>query len=115
MSVNPRGGHNVIAVPVPPLDPFVRSRWEHYDPHLVSDDPAFTHAHVTLLSPWIDEPTPDDLAQIAEAASSLAPFDYDLSKVHVTPSGIVHLLPEPAAPFSRLTALLRAAFPQCVP
>jgi hypothetical protein len=109
------GGHSVLAVPVPALEPFVRGRWEHYDRSLVSRDPSFTHAHVTLLAPWLDAPTAADLAVVAEVAATTSAFDFDLADVEALPDGIIHLRPEPAGPFSRLTALLWEAFPQCPP
>lgn len=108
-------GHSVLLVPVPALEPFVRSRWEHYDPDLVSADPAFTHAHVTLLAPYLPDPTAADLAMIAALASDTTPFEFVLGEVAAFPDGIVHLRPQPAAPFARLTARLWEAFPQCPP
>lgn len=109
------GGHAVLLVPVPQLEPFVRSRWEHYDPALVSADPAFTHAHVTLLAPFLPRPTDEDLAVVGSIVAGTEPFAFELADVAVFPDGIVHLRPEPAAPFARLTARLWEAFPQCPP
>lgn len=111
----PEPGHTVLVVPVPELEPFVRGRWEHYEPAMVSTDPAFTHAHVTALAPYLPEPTPADLALLAEIAAGTEPFDYLLDDVAAFPNGIVHLRPEPAAPFAALTARLWEAFPQCPP
>lgn len=108
-------GHSVLLIPAPPLEPFVRSRWEHYDPALVSTDPSFTHAHVTLLSPWMREPSPDDLATVANIVADTAAFGFELRQVAAFPDGIIHLRPEPVAPFTRLTERLCAAFPQCPP
>lgn len=108
-------GHSVLLVPVPVLEPFVRSRWEHYDPALVSADPGFTHAHVTLLSPWLRDPGPDELAVVADIVADTAAFGFELGQVAAFPDGIIHLRPEPAAPFSRLASRLWEAFPQCPP
>ena len=52
------GGHAVLQIPVPELEPFVRQRHEHYDPHFVSTDPAFVHAHITVLGPFLP---PEDI------------------------------------------------------
>lgn len=107
--------HTVLAVPVPALEPYVRGRWQHYDPAWVSRDPAFTHAHVTALAPFLPEPTPEDLAVVAAIARSTPAFGYTLDAVAAFPDGIIHLVPEPAGPFATLTAQLWAAFPQCPP
>ena len=108
-------GHSVLLVPVPALEPFVRSRWEHYDPALASTDPGFTHAHVTLLSPWLREPTAEDLDVVGGIVAETEAFGFELAEVRSFPDGIIHLRPEPAAPVARLTARLWAAFPQCPP
>ena len=109
-------GHTVLLVPVPALEPFVRARWEHYDPAWVSDDPAFAHAHITLLSPFLAGPLPLDARRALDRLLAGHPaFDFDLRRVATFPNGIVHLLPDPDAGFRRLTADLVAAFPQCPP
>ena len=59
-------GHSVLQVPVPGLEPFVRARTEHYDTDYLSADPAFTHAHVTALGPFL--PEVDDAAAATIAA-----------------------------------------------
>ncbi|GAA5032213.1 2'-5' RNA ligase family protein [Terrabacter aeriphilus] len=110
-------GHAVLQVPVPPLEPFVLARTRHYDLDYVSADPAFTHAHVTALGPFLDltDQTVEALGQVGEIASGTAPFDFTLDTVDTFPNGIVHLLPAPSAPFAQLTAQLADAFPQCPP
>lgn len=110
-----RGGHSVLVVPVPELEPVVRGRWEHYEPGWVSTDPAFTHAHVTALAPYLREPSADDLALVAEVAAGTPAFDYVLVDLDVFPGGTIHLRPEPAAPFADLTERLCTSFPQCPP
>lgn len=114
--VGPRA-HAVLQVPVPQLEPFVLVRTRHYDLDYVSADPAFTHAHVTALGPFLAlaDQTPDALGMVGEIASGTEPFDFTLETVDTFPNGIVHLLPSPSAPFARLTARLAHAFPQCPP
>ena len=107
--------HSVLAVPVPALEPYVRSRWEHYDPAWVSRDPAFTHAHITVLAPFLPAPSAADLALVAEIVRTTPAFDYRLAEVAAFPDGIVHAVPEPSGPFAELTARLWRAFPQCPP
>ena len=108
-------GHSVLVVPVPELEPFARGRWEHYLPSWVSDDPAFTHAHITALSPYLPRPTAADLARIAVVAKATAPFDYELREIQELPDGFLQVPPDPAAPFVALTHALWEAFPQCPP
>jgi len=105
----------VLAVPVAALEPYVRARWEHYDPAWTSRDPAFTHAHITLLAPFLPAPTAADLDRVAEIARATPAFDFRLAEVAVFPDGIIHAVPEPAGPFADLTARLWRAFPQCPP
>jgi hypothetical protein len=111
------GGHTVLQVPVPELEPFVRARAEHYDRAWVSDDPCFTHAHVTALGPFVDAAglTEHAVARVADVARTTSPFDFILEAVDTFPNGIIHLLPEPEGPFRALTARLCAAFPDHPP
>jgi hypothetical protein len=108
-------GHSVLAVPVAPLEPFVRARTERYDASFVSADPGFGHAHVTLLGPWLPEPTADELDVVAATVAAEPPFAYALEELAQTPLGLLMVAPAPAAPFERLTAALVRAFPQTPP
>ena len=110
-------GHSVLLVPVPALEPFVLERHRHYDEAYVSSDPAFVHAHVTALGPFLppQEVTDEVVRTIAEIACGTTPFDFDLEQVATFPNGIVHLLPKPGDAFRALTTALARAFPQCPP
>lgn len=108
-------GHSVLVVPVPELEPFVLGRWMHYLPGWVSRDPAFTHAHVTALAPYLPRPTAADLAGVAAVARATEPFDYVLREVEELADGFIQVRPEPAEPFAALTGALWDAFPQCPP
>ncbi|WP_242652737.1 2'-5' RNA ligase family protein [Intrasporangium flavum] len=110
-------GHGVLLVPVPMLEPFVLERHRHYDEAYVSSDPAFVHAHVTALGPFLapDQVTDEVVAALDEITCATAPFDFTLRRVATFPNGIVHLLPEPDDAFRALTAALSQAFPQCPP
>jgi hypothetical protein len=108
-------GHSVLVVAVPELEPFARGRWMHYAPAWVSRDPAFTHAHITALAPYLPSPTAADLDRVAAIAETTAPFDYVLRAVEELPDGFLQVRPEPAAPFAALTGALWEAFPQCPP
>ena len=108
-------GHSVLVVPVPSLDPYVRNRTACYDASFLASDPAFVHAHITVLGPWLPAPHPDELATVAGVVASCGAFDYLLEAVEEFPDGVIHLRPEPEQPFADLTAALVAAFPQCPP
>jgi hypothetical protein len=110
-------GHTVLQVPVPALEPFVRTRAAHYDPAWVSDDAGFVHAHVTALAPFLPAAALDRPAQgrVAEIVAETAAFTFELARVATFPNGIIHLLPEPSEPFRELTARLVEAFPECPP
>jgi hypothetical protein len=110
-----RKGHSVLVVPVPALEPFMVERTRYYDPSFLSADPAFVHAHITLLAPWLPQPSPDDLERVGKLAAATPPFSFTLADLRVFAGGTIHLAPEPAAPFQALTAELVAAFPQCPP
>lgn len=108
-------GHTVLQVPVPPLESFVRARHEHYDREWVSADPSFTHAHVTALGPWLQDPGHAALSEIEEITAQVPPFDFVLARVATFPNGIIHLVPEPDRSFRELTDRLVEAFPACPP
>lgn len=109
--------HTVLQIPVPELEPFVRARAAHYDADYVSPDPAFVHAHVTALGPFLPPGRLDAtaLAVVAEIARTTAGFTFELARIGTFPNGIIHLLPEPDEPFRRLTARLWEAFPDFPP
>ncbi|MBM7519877.1 2'-5' RNA ligase family protein [Nocardioides nitrophenolicus] len=107
--------HTVLVVPVPALEAYIRGRWEHYDPAWVSRDPAFTHAHITALAPFRPTPSGADLARVEAIAADTPAFTFTLDEVRAFPDGLVHAVPEPAAPFAALTDRLWRAFPDCPP
>lgn len=106
-------GTSSLVVPVPALEAWVRAQSAHYDPAYVSSDPTFAHAHVTLLSPFMPaaELSDDVFSRVGEVLSRHRPFRVRLERVDVFPDGIIHLVPEPPSPLSRIAADLVAAFP----
>lgn len=108
-------GHTVLAVPVPELDAYVRARTLHYDPAYLAADPAFGQAHVTLLGPWLREPSAADFELVADLASRNDPFEFSLHNLAVFPDGIIHLLADPDDRFRALTAELVVLFPDYQP
>ena len=107
--------HSVLQLPVPPLEDWVRERTRHYDAGFVSADPEFGHAHITVLAPFVPDPTPTDLAAVAEIASDTAPFEVRLGEVDTFPNGIIHLRIDPEEPVRAMTRAALAAFPGLTP
>ncbi len=108
-------GHSVLVVPVPPLEAFVKARTAHYDTDYVSHDPAFTHAHVTALGPFLDQVDDASAETVAAIVRSTPAFDFILARIDTFPNGIIHLVPDPEEPFADLTRRLWTAFPECPP
>ena len=108
----------MLVIPVPELEEFVRARWTHYEPAWVSNDPSFTHAHITALAPLTGVPPDPDapgLQAIAEIAAATVPFDFALRDVEEHANGSIVTLPVPATPFADLTAALWRALPGSPP
>lgn len=108
-------GHSVLVVPVPALEPYVRGRTAFYDASFLGVDDAFVNAHITVLGPWLDAPSPTQLATVDTVVNSHREFDYALEVVEEFPDGVIYLRPDPGEPFTALTADLAEAFPQCPP
>ena len=108
-------GHSVLAVPVPELGDFVRDRTQRYDKSFASAGPDFGQAHLTLLGPWLPEPTTADLDVVAKVVHSEPACAFELIEVRQFPNGVVYLAPQPERPFRRLTEALADAFPQTPP
>ena len=110
------GGHSVLQVPVPELEPFIRARTEHYDPSYLGVDPSHIHAHITALGPFVPRLTDDVARRVAAIAARTEPFEF-LLPAHVGrfTDGTLHLLPDPDEGFRKLTARLAAEFPDFPP
>ena len=108
-------GHTVLAVPVPPLEAYVRTRTAVHDASFVSTDPDFAHAHLTLLAPWVPTPSAADLGVVAAIAAATEPFEVALESIEEFPDGLLHLRPRPDDAVRALTARLWAAFPEHPP
>jgi 2'-5' RNA ligase len=93
----------------------IRARTAAYDASFVSTDPTVSHGHITLLAPWANQPTADDLARVNGIAQAIGPFDMKLSQLSEFPAGIIHLRPEPDLQLRELASRLATAFPQFPP
>ncbi len=115
--MSPWPGTSSLVVAVPALEEWVRGRHHFYDPAYVSPDPTFAHAHLTLLSPFVEPAglTEEVHRRVAEVLSRHEPFEVRLSHVDVFSGGIIHLVPEDDRPLRALTADLAASFPAYPP
>ena len=97
------GGHSVLQVPVPPLEAFVLARTRHYDTDYVSADPAFVHAHVTALAPFLhgDDLTTGVLDAVGEIAAATPPFDFASNASTPSPTASCTCCPSRPRPSSR--------------
>ncbi|WP_024873971.1 2'-5' RNA ligase family protein [Saccharomonospora piscinae] len=108
-------GHSVLAVAVPAFEDYIQRRTAHYDASFLSSDPDFSHAHITVLGPWLPTPSQPDLDTVERIMAAAEPFDTTLARVETFPDGLIHLRPDPDEPFRALTAALVDAFPHCPP
>ncbi len=108
-------GHTCLAVPVPVLEEWVRDRTAHYDESFVSTDPGFAHAHLTVLAPWVPDPSGADLALVGELLAGIEAFTVTLGPTAVFADGLVHAVAEPQEPLRALISTVREAFPAYPP
>ncbi|MFK4082680.1 2'-5' RNA ligase family protein [Kribbella sp. NPDC020789] len=112
-----RTGLTAILITVPELAAYTR-RWRSVSrssarPQVPLDE--LIPPHVTVLVPWVAEPTADDADRLRAVARTVQPFELSFPTAGQFPNGTVWLRPEP---FDTVQALLRAvfaAFPQCPP
>ena len=105
-------GVSALVVPVPWSEPVV-GRWRaRYDPSAAAGMPA----HITILYPFVpardvDEALEDEVAVIAR---TVLPFRLRLGAVGRWPD-VIYLIPDPAAPFIRLTEQAQERWPEFPP
>ncbi|WP_344149987.1 2'-5' RNA ligase family protein [Kribbella yunnanensis] len=71
--------------------------------------------HVTVLVPWVVEPTEDDVDRLRAVTRSVQPFDLSFPTAGQFPNGTAWLRPEPFDAVRGLLASVYAAFPECPP
>jgi 2'-5' RNA ligase len=71
--------------------------------------------HVTVLVPWVAEPTPDNVLRLTAAVASFEPFELSFPTAGQFPNGTVWLRPEPFDTVRSLMAAVFDAFPECPP
>lgn len=100
-------GHAVLQVSVPQLEEFVVGRTRFYDERMVSADPEFVHAHVTIIAPLLTW----DTRIFTQMAQSVEPFEFQLNSIRVFDDGLIYLAPDPDDELRRLCAVARRCYP----
>lgn len=104
--------YTVLQAPVACFEDLVRPRWERWAPDYCRDEPGVL-SHVSLLVPFLPARRLTDrtLSALAETVGAHAEFDVEFSRLGRFPDGLVHALPEPVEPWTRLAASLADRFP----
>jgi 2'-5' RNA ligase len=99
----------VARVPVPRVLQRLRATWDR-------SARVGVPAHVTILFPFLPPGRllPEVRRELAAIAATQVPFDVRFERVGRFP-GVVHLEPEPAAPFVALTNACIARYPELPP
>lgn len=95
---------SAVDVHFPDLAPLIEEWWRG------THDPGVP-PHITLLYPWVDAVTDDDLAKVRRVASANAAFEVSFTGVAAFAAGAVYLRPEPDLPLRRLMSELAREFP----
>lgn len=107
-------GHTVLLVQVPALEPVVRPPLRRWAPAFLMPD-GEPNAHVTVLSPFLEDPT-DALPELTRLCASVAPFEVTFRRLgRFAHDGLVYAVPEPETPFRTLTSLVTSRWPECPP
>lgn len=112
-----RSGLTAILIAVPELAEYT-DRWRTATFPAARPDLALSELippHVTVLVPWLKNPTPEHVQRLTDAVSEVRPFELSFPTAQQFPNGPVWLRPEP---FDQVRALVRtviSAFPECPP
>jgi 2'-5' RNA ligase len=112
-----RAGLTAILIAVPELRDYT-DRWRSVSALPARPDKVLTDLippHVTVLVPWVTDPSPEQVQRLTDTLAGLEPFELGFRGVGQFPNGTVYLRPEP---FDEVRALMRTvldAFPECPP
>lgn len=113
----PRTGLTAILITVPELTEFT-DRWRSVSYSSARPADALTELippHVTVLVPWLRDPSPEDVQRLEDAIVDIEPFDLTFPTAGQFPTGTTWLRPEPFDRVRDLVATVLAAFPECPP
>ncbi len=105
-------GHSVFLLPVPEAEhlvaPHVADEYRRVD--------GGTHAHVTVLGPFLEESqVPREHDRLMAAVESVGVIDLVFTEVAVFAGGIVHLRPADDGALGELLGRLRGLYPSVLP
>jgi 2'-5' RNA ligase len=112
-----RTGLTGILIAVPELTEFT-DRWRSASYSSARPTAALTELippHVTVLVPWLQDPSPEDVQRLGDAIASVEPFELTFPTVGQFPNGTTWLRPEPFDQVCELVATVLATFPECPP
>ena len=112
-----RSGLSAILITVPELAAYT-DRWRSVSrssarPHLPLTE--LIPPHVTVLVPWVVEPTDSDVLRLRTAVTGFAPVELSFPTAGQFPNGTAWLRPEPYDTVCSLLQAVYEAFPQCPP
>ncbi|WP_329003857.1 2'-5' RNA ligase family protein [Kribbella sp. NBC_00709] len=112
-----RTGLTAILITVPELAAYT-DRWRSVSRSTARPQVPLTELippHVTVLVPWVAEPTDADVARLRSAVSSVEPFELSFPSAGQFPNGTAWLRPEPFDTVRSLLHTVFEAFPECPP
>ncbi|ADB35446.1 hypothetical protein Kfla_6449 [Kribbella flavida DSM 17836] len=110
-------GPTAILVALPELAEFT-DRWRSVSYSADRPDLPLSERvppHVTVLVPWVTDPSPDDVQRLTDAVADVIPFEVSFSSAGRFEDGTAWLLPEPYDEILALTNAVLFAFPECPP
>jgi 2'-5' RNA ligase len=110
-----RLGLTAVLIAVPELTEYT-DRWRTVSTSSYRPDVPLSELippHVTVLVPWIEDPTPEDVQRLIASVAAVDPFELSFPTAGQFPNGTVWLRPEPFGEVRDLVRTVLAAFPEC--
>jgi 2'-5' RNA ligase len=112
-----RTGLTAILITVPEVADYTH-RWRSVSRSTARPQVPLTELippHVSVLVPWVAEPSSDDVRRLTEAVASYEPFELSFPTAGQFPNGTAWLRPEPFDTVRSLLFAVYEAFPECPP
>jgi 2'-5' RNA ligase len=112
-----RTGLSAILITVPELAPYT-DRWRSVSRSSARPQVPLSELippHITVLVPWVAEPTESDVKRLTEAVAPFKPFELTFPTAGQFPNGTAWLKPEPFGTVVSLLFSVFQAFPECLP
>ncbi|MFF1815860.1 2'-5' RNA ligase family protein [Kribbella sp. NPDC058245] len=112
-----RRGLTAILITVPELAAYT-DRWRSVSRTSMRPDVPLNELippHVTVLVPWLPEPTEADIERLRVAVDKVPAFDLSFLEAGQFPNGTAWLRPEPFDEIRGVIQTVAAAFPECPP